>query len=133
MRQPRRDFAMPERDREFLDDAWPEWETVVDAGHRWLIVHHFPIPPQYNLRQTSAALMIDPKYPDAQLDMVYFKDALCLPGKSIRNLSLTQIVGEQWQRWSRHRTEANPWVAGEDCVETQFHLVCEWLEREIAK
>lgn len=133
MKQLRRDFAMPERDRDYLDATGREWETVADGSHRWLILHGCPIPPGYNVQETSAALMIDPKYPDTQIDMVYFKDALSLPGKSIGALRSANVGGESWQRWSRHRTPANAWVAGEDCVETHLHLVREWLQREVVK
>jgi hypothetical protein len=133
MKHPRRDFVMPERDRDFLEETGLEWETVVGGGHRWLIIHRFPVPPEFNVRETSAALMIDPTYPDAQIDMVYFERALSLPGKSIGALCSVLIAGGHWQRWSRHRTEANAWVPGEDCVETHLHLVREWLQREVMK
>ncbi len=133
MKQLRRDFVMPERDRDFLEETGREWETVVDGNHRWLIIHGFPVPPEYNVPATSAALMIDPKYPDTQIDMVYFRHAISLPGKNIGALCAVSVAGEPWQRWSRHRTPANPWIAGEDCVETHLHLIREWLEREVLK
>jgi hypothetical protein len=133
MKHLRRDFVMPERDRDFLEESGMEWETLVDGQHRWLIIHRFPVPPEYNVRETSAALMIDPGYPDAQVDMVYFEPALSLSGKAIGALCNVPIAGRPWQRWSRHRTGANPWIPGEDCVETHLHLVREWLEREVRK
>lgn len=129
----RREFTMPERDREFLEASGLNWETVQDGNSRWLILHGFPIPGPYNVRETILALLIDPRYPDAQIDMVYFRDHLCLPGKSIPNLTDASITGGTWQRWSRHRTEIHRWVAGEDCVETHLHLVRDWLEREVGR
>ena len=41
--------------------------------------------------------------------------------------------GKTWQRWSRHRTPANPWRPGLDNLATHFGLVEEWFGREVRK
>ena len=38
---PRRDFALPDADEEFLDANYPGWETVTDQGLNWLILNQF--------------------------------------------------------------------------------------------
>ena len=57
--------------------------------------------------------MIPPLYPDAQIDMAYFKPFLArTDGRAIQNLTECVIQREKWQRWSRHRTQQNPWRMG---------------------
>lgn len=134
----RRDFDLPEVDREFLDTRGRLWETIVStvggSTKRWLLIHDFDVPPGYNCRQVSAALLIEAAYPDTQIDMVYFLPALNLvSGGNINNLSSEDIDGQTFQRWSRHRTNANPWRPDVDCVATHLLQVDEWLKRELGK
>jgi hypothetical protein len=66
--------------------------------------------------------------------MVYFRQHLArTDGKTINALSSGSIVGEPWQRWSRHRTSRNPWRIGIDDVASHLSLVDDWLGREFAK
>jgi hypothetical protein len=75
-----------------------------------------------------------PKYPDEQIDMVYFDPPLALQsGRGINNLSLLTIDKAQYQQWSRHRTSANPWRPGLDNVCTHLLQVRTWLQREVQK
>ena len=81
----------------------------------------------------SAALKIDPGYPVAQIDMVYFDPPLQLVNKNRQPGALANqaILGKNWQRWSRHRTGHNPWRPGLDDISTHLLLVENWLEREL--
>jgi hypothetical protein len=126
----RKEFVMPEEDREFLDSGGRSWETILDNGIRWLVVHGFALPTGYGVQSTSVALQVGPGYPDTQIDMVYFRPHLArTDGKVIRALTTCQIAGEDWQRWSRHRTAANPWRPGIDNVATHLIQVEAWLQR----
>lgn len=128
----RREFDLPEEDVEHLDARDLLWETVYDGKAQWLLLHEFPIPVGYNVKTATAAIRISANYPSAQLDMVYFRPALTLQGKrSIGALNMTHIAGEEFQRWSRHRTGANPWRPGVDNLHTHLALVEEWLLREV--
>lgn len=130
----RRQFLLPQQDREFLEARSLVWETITEAGVQWLLVHDFPVPTGYNANKTIAALMISPGYPDAQLDMVYFYQPLVrADGKAINALATQSLDGKIFQRWSRHRSAQNPWRPGEDNVSTHLALVEAWLERELTR
>jgi hypothetical protein len=130
----RRQFVLPEQDREFLDARGLPWETVRDASAQWLLIHDFPVPARYNCEKVIAALMIMPGYPDAQIDMVYFYPPLSrISGRAINTISDQPLDCKIFQRWSRHRTGLNPWRPGEDDISTHLLLVEEWLERELTR
>lgn len=129
----RRQFILPEQDREYLNARGLPWETIISGG-QWLLVHDFPVPDGYNTKKATVALMISPGYPDAQLDMVYFYPALGRTDeKAINALATQPIDGKTFQRWSRHRTTQNPWRPGEDDVSTHLTLVEGWLEKELTR
>jgi hypothetical protein len=130
----RREFQLPEGDEEGLETRGLPWESVLQGGSRWLIIHDFPIPDGYNHRAAAAALRIPPSYPDDQIDMVYFSPELALAsGRSIGALTLTTIDGKTYQQWSRHRTAANPWRPGLDDLGTHLLQVESWLDREFTR
>lgn len=130
----RRQFELPSFDLEFLEQRGLPWEAVLEGGVRWVVLHEHPVLDGYNHAIVSAALQLSPSYPDTQIDMVYFYPHLSATnGKAIGQLSNQNFDGKSWQRWSRHRTEANPWRRGYDCIETHALLVDEWLEREVRR
>ncbi len=128
----RRQFELLDFDLEFLDHRRLPWEAVIEGRWQWVVLHNHPIPGGYNHTSVSAALQLPQSYPDTQIDMVYFYPHLAATnGKAIRQLSDHEFDGKIWQRWSRHRTAANPWRRGYDCIETHVLLIDEWLEREL--
>ena len=128
----RRQFELLDFDLEFLDHRRLPWEAVIEDRWQWVVLHNHPIPGGYNHTSVSAALQLPQSYPDTQIDMVYFCPHLAATnGKAIRQLSDHKFDGKIWQRWSRHRTGANPWRRGYDCIETHVLLIDEWLEREL--
>jgi hypothetical protein len=130
----RRDFELREADREFLERQGLAWEAVRDKRVDWLVIHDWPIPPGYNVSRAKAALQLPPGYPSAQIDMAYFHPALARrDGKGIVQASVADLAGVRYQRWSRHRTCRNPWVPGDDCVETHLILVALWLKAELRR
>jgi hypothetical protein len=130
----RREFRMPQADKEYLDCLGLPWETIVDGESQWLFVHEWTVPVGYNHSHMSVGLLIPPNYSDSQIDMAYFQPALDrVDGKAIANLSNQTIRGEVWQRWSRHRTAANPWRPGVDDIASHLGLVDDWLRREFEK
>lgn len=129
----RREFDLPEGDREYLDARGNPWETICN-GQRWLIINQFAVPAGYKTQEVSVALSIEPSYPDTQIDMAYFFPPLELAGgKNIGSLSTQSIDGKSFQRWSRHRTEQNKWRPDVDCVATHLAQVTSWLQREVEK
>ena len=130
----RRQFELPTADVEFLDGLGLPWETIRDGGGMWLLVHQYLVPAAYQPSSVSAAVSIPQSYPDAPLDMVYFRPHLARVDRSaIGALADQAIDGATWQRWSRHRTGENPWRVGHDSIETHFLLAREWLDREVRK
>ena len=124
------EFHLPEEDLEYLESMGCQWETVVSNGN-WLIIHGYILPDGYTLKEVSLALKIDSGYPTSQIDMVYFTPHIArTDNKPIGALAMMSFDNKQWQRWSRHRTGANPWRPGLDGVGTHISLVQYWLERE---
>lgn len=134
MTQRRRQFMPPEDDREFLDRLGLEWEAIVEAGARRIVIYDYPVPAGYNQAKVALHLRLEPAYPDTQIDMVYFHPDLSrLDQKPIGALAMEPFDNKNWQRWSRHRTAENPWVPGEDNIERHLLLVDNWLTGELKK
>lgn len=130
----RRQFELPGLDLEYLKRRGLPWEAVIEGSVRWVLLHEHPVPTGYNRTAVSAALQLSASYPDTQIDMVYFYPHLSQTnGISVPQVSNLNFDGKTWQRWSRHRTAANPWRRGYDCIETHVLLVDEWLERELRR
>ena len=127
---PRRNFAMPETDQDFLDASYPGWETIMQGATPWLILTAFPVPTGYNVSEVMAAIQISVGYPNAPLDMVYFCPALARAnGRPIQALAPMTIDGRSWQRWSRHY----PWRVGIDDLATHIERIKNWLNDELSR
>jgi len=130
----RREFELPSTDVEFLVQTKKEWETVNENGVMRVIIHGYSVPAEYTVESVSLNFRIENSYPDTQIDMVYFYPHLIRKdGKQIGAISADAFDSKSWQRWSRHRTAANPWRPGVDNIETQLLLVDEWVKRELTK
>lgn len=130
----RRHYRLPEADEEYLNGSGLLWETVIENNVRWLVIRNFPISSGYTVEKADAALVLDPNYPDTQIDMAYFSPALArYDRRGIGALSFRLFDGRSWQQWSRHRTAANPWRPGVDCVATHLLMFTGLLERELLK
>jgi hypothetical protein len=130
----RREFRLPAADEQYLDSLGLPWETVKDAGQLWLLMHDWRLPGGYNSALVRVAFQIPGAYPDSQIDMVYFSPHLEKADRRSISAPSSQIIcGESYQRWSRHRTAANPWHPGIDDVTTHLTLVHDWLTRELAR
>lgn len=130
----RRDFALPVEDMEWLTEREAAFELVASDGTLRVVLEDVTVPPGYNLSSVTASFRIEPGYPDAQIDMVYFHPPLALQsGRAIGALSDDSFDGKTWQRWSRHRTPANPWRPGVDSLATHVALMQDWLQRELVK
>lgn len=125
----RREFLLPEEDTEFLDSQEWDWETIIDGTNRWLLIHRFPVPSEYNIQQVTAAVQILSGYPSSQLDMVYFSPWLSRKDGVLIGLAdqPMDIQGERFQRWSRHYV----WQPGLHSLTTHLLAVEEWLQREL--
>ena len=133
-REPRRQFALSEEDQAWLEQTGLQYELVADGGVLRVIVERFPVPPGYNLAEVDVQVRLESGYPDTQIDMVCFHPGLSrTSGTAIGSISNEDFDGRTWQRWSRHRTPANPWRPGLDNLSTHFALIETWLARELVK
>ena len=129
----RRDFQLPQDDLDWLRETG-RFELVAEANVLRVVVYDFPLPCGYDRNEVDVNIRIDPGYPDTQLDMVYVHPPLArADGQQIAALSQDTFDGKNWQRWSRHRTPANPWRPGIDNLSAHFGLVEEWFSRELRK
>ena len=136
----RRQFQLPADDQRFLAECGLRWETVVELQSansqpvQRVVFYGVPVPEGYNRRQVDLYFRIEGLYPDTHIDMAYVHPSLArVDGQPIANLADEAFDGRTWQRWSRHRTEANPWRPGVDNLETHFTLVPEWFRQEFQK
>ena len=97
-----------------------------------MLIHEFETHKGYNHSRVTAAIRMETGYPNTELNMVYFFPALARrDGKQIGATQATQVIaGQEYQRWSRHRTPKNPWRVGIDHLDTHVILIEDWLVRE---
>jgi hypothetical protein len=130
----RRQFVLPENDSKYLDAIGLDWETVIEGNIKRLFIYSFPVPEGYNVSKVDVSLDISPSYPTTQIDMAYFYPHLERADQKVINcITLQTFDGKAWQRWSRHRTSANPWRPGIDCIETHVAYMLSWFSKELAK
>jgi hypothetical protein len=130
----RKQFQLPEQDILFLESLGTNWETIIDNGMHWVLVHDYAVHSGYIQDKVTVAIKIETGYPRTALDMAYFFPHLGrLDGKGINATSIQAIDGKQYQRWSRHRTRQNPWREGIDDLSTHMALVSFWFEEEFIK
>lgn len=124
-------FAMLPQDEALLDRLVLDWETVVDAGRRWLVIRNYPLPRGYQAATATIGIEVPVSYPGAQLDMFYCHPPLALPSGSTipQTQQIETVIGLPFQRWSRHRQ----WDAARDTLATHLALVDESLHREVGQ
>lgn len=132
--QDRRGAPVLDQDRLFLETYGLQWETIVD-GSIWILFYDFPLPPGYSRTHVLLAIRLESGYPMTALDMMYVSPAITrTDGKPIPQVNVVQAIdGKQFQRWSRHRTDANPWVPGEDSLETHIYLIEDFFRAEFTR
>jgi hypothetical protein len=130
MALPRRiDFSKLPTDKAHLARLGITWETISDGGRRWLLLRNYPLPPGYQQALADVAIEIPVTYPGAQLDMFY----CCPPLALVSGMNIPQtenretIVGQHFQRWSRHRD----WNPACDTLVIHLALIDESLCRQV--
>jgi len=131
----RRQFRLPAEDETFLNTLGLPWETVTVANQPWLLVYGEKLPAGYNVAEVDVAILIAPGYPPNKLDMAYFFPPLMRAnGRApIKSDSRATIDGKAWQGWSRHRTDDNPWIPGEDSLGSHYFYMRTWLTGELKR
>ncbi len=127
----RRSASVLEQDRLFLDRYGLAWETITE-GNQWIMLHGWALPAGADPRNVTVAIRMETGYPITHLDMMYVHPPIRrVDGHAIpQTNAMQQLDGKQFQRWSRHRTPENPWVPGEDSLETHIYLIEEYFRAE---
>jgi hypothetical protein len=126
--EPRRVFRLPADDETYLDTLGLRWETVIDGGIRWVLIHEHPIPDGYDHEMVIVAIRIEGGYPPAALDMAYvYPPLLRKDGRAIPKLSTQALDGQMYQRWSRHYD----WREGIDNLPLHHLRVKNWMASEL--
>ncbi|WP_421738009.1 multiubiquitin domain-containing protein [Caulobacter sp.] len=130
---PRRAFGLLPIDETGLAQRAQRWETVVEGGRRWLLLHDVELPAGYSTARATIAVEVPSAYPAAELDMFYCAPALArIDGLEIPQTQVQEpIEGRLFQRWSRHRGAIAPWRPGHDNVITHLALIEAALLREV--
>ena len=130
----RRDIVLPVSDVMYLDAAHPGWVAIRAGAASWVVLPEFAVPDGYDHSVVTAALRLEPGYPDTQIDMVFFNPLLArADGNKVGATGGRKTIdGATFQQWSRHRTQKNPWRPGVDDIESHMLLVRHWLERELS-
>lgn len=127
------DHLLPE-DKIFLEQLDNKTDLLQEHNLNWLIIREYPIPEGYKVDKADIAILIPNNYPAARLDMAYYFPALIRKdNKPIGALSNQNIEGKIYQRWSRHRTAANPWNPEWDNLELHLDLMLNCLKEELKK
>lgn len=129
----RREFSILEADEAYLDRLGWKWETVLDCGKRWLLIHGYALPTGYNVSRVTMAIDVPGNYPASQIDMFYcFPRVTLASGIVVAQTEATQsIQGKPFQRWSRHRQGESEWDPASDRIETHLMVIDECLSREV--
>lgn len=132
--QGRRDAPVLDQDRVFLDSYGLPWEIIRDRS-LWVVLHNYSLPAGYTASHCSVAIRIEEGYPYAALDMMYVFPALRrVDGRPILQTQCIQpIAGKSYQRWSRHRQSDDPWMPGQDSLETHVYMIEGWFTREFRR
>lgn len=127
----RGNLILPEKDRLYLEEQGFNWEAISQNNEQVLIIHGYKLPNGYSQPEVDLAILIPAGYPNSQLDMFYCKPGIShSSGKPIGALTNFTILGQTWQRWSRHRGNGqDTWKPGMDCIFTHLARVEHWLKQ----
>jgi hypothetical protein len=129
---PCRTFDLLDADESHLNRLGLRWETIIEAGRRWLLIHGYPLPAGYTVEESKLAMEIPSTYPGAQIYGFYTYPPVALSsGRMIESTQLRGVLlGVEFHGWSRNRGPAAPWNPAVDNVVTQLALVDAALDKE---
>jgi hypothetical protein len=91
----RREFRLPSSDEDYLNGLGVPWEAVRQGNQQWLLIHNWKVPAGYSAQVVILALLIDPNYPDTQLDSFYvFPGLQRIDAGAIKNTTGESTLGK---------------------------------------
>ena len=124
-------LLLPESDREFLDEKYPDFDVLPSGKELHLLLPQFQFPVAYSPQVADLLIIIPGGYPNAALDMFWTNPSVMLAngGWPERCTHHETFHGRSWQRWSRHFHQDKPWRPGIDSLRSFLTTV----RHEIAK
>ena len=132
---PRREFALLEKDEAHLNERSLHWETFIEGGRRWLLLHNYVLPEGYNHPVVDIAIDVPSAYPRAEIDMFHCNPHLTLSSGCVigETTGRTAIGGQTFQQWSRHLNGQTRWNPSTDSVMTHLAVIESVLLKEIGE
>jgi hypothetical protein len=124
-------LLLPEGDREFLLEKYPDYDVLKNGSELHVIFPAFDFPAAYAPRKADLLIIVPAGYPNAPLDMFWTCPDVMLSTGGWPNACTHHETyhGKSWQRWSRHFFQDKPWRPGIDSLRTFMATV----RAEIAK
>ena len=130
----RRDFALPQEDLEWLNNNSGRFELVAEGGVLpWFFTVSECRPATTTARLTSTSASNPATQTPRSTWSTSTRALERADGRPVPATCVEPFDGKEWQRWSRHRTPANPWRPGIDNLATHFGLVEHWFLRELKR
>ncbi len=118
-------------DRAFLDRRGYNWSAIQDGAAWAVVIKGYQLPNGLVPQVVDLMFRIPVHYPVSGLDMVNLHPPVSRrDGRALPSPSLVPFQGAQWQQWSRHRLDTNPWNPEVDCVATHFAVIEDALARD---
>jgi hypothetical protein len=123
------DDLLPEIDRDFLRDKYPNYTVKRVGADTHVVIRDFDFPAAYAPRKANLLLILRAGYPNANLDMFWTQPVVMLAngGWPARAEVHETYDSVSWQRWSRHFQA--PWRQGVDNLRTFIATI----RRELAR
>ncbi len=134
----KRDFYLPEKDRDYLDNLGLKYETLKSNGRQFVIIYDYFVNQDYYKIEkggdnVDVLLLIPSGYPNSQIDMASFYPHLQrVDKKPIPNIHhFYNVKHRKWQTWSRHRSGLAVWDPEIDFIGTHMEYVESFLQKEV--
>ena len=115
---------LPANDLEYLRSLSPGHTVQLDGGMTCVLVPGFLLGEGFALAQSDLLLRLAPGYPDVPPDMWWFNPPVRRTDSAeiIATQAREQLLGREWQRWSRHLTPGQ-WRSGIDSLESYIAII----------
>jgi hypothetical protein len=119
---------LPESDREFLDEKGYAYDVQQGGGDVYVLIMEFNLPEAYSPRCCTLLLKLPAGYPNANPDMFWTAPTIQLAcgGAPVAAQVVEILMGQAWQRWSRHTSS---WRPGIDNIQTKLRAVVSELAK----
>jgi hypothetical protein len=120
---------LPEEDEAYLCEKGFEYSATEEGGVVNLVIHRFPFPSAYSVREANLLIRLPAAYPSGKPDMFWTRPDVRLAsgGVPVKSEARETYIGQTWQRWSRHWQHA--WRPGVDGLNTFIASI----QRELAR